>query len=110
MCLPVGARWRMTLCTIQRHAYIITLHAVRFIIAQIVQEWIVPKPTVLVDIHADIVAAKNKKVFFYFSNTTANSQWSVPTNWSNAAVAVILYPALVSIFASRRKVVGLHET
>ena len=54
---------------------------------------------------------RQRRCFFYFfSNTVAISQWSLPTNWSKAAVAVILYPASLSIFASRRKVIGLQET
>lgn len=52
------------LCIIQRRARIITLRMVMFIIAQIVQGWIVPKPNVLAGIPADIVAEKNKKVIF----------------------------------------------
>ena len=58
--------------------------------------------------------AGNGGAFFcllnYFWKTIANSQCGLPTNWSNAAISVILYPARVNICESRRSVVGLHET
>ena len=53
---------------------------------------------------------RQRRCFFYLSNTENNSQCALPTNWSTGTNFISLYPPRVNISISRRKVIGLHET